>query len=170
MPDFVYSDYFLKELGDLEPPAIHARFLAMIRYMKKVAPRGALPGRQHIDPVEFRQVLTLVNLVDVERTGGKTRFRFRLVGEQQTRAAGRSITGLVVEDAVIPELAPRITANMTQVLARRLPVYDSFAMPHPDRQFIDSQRMYFPLAADGRVIDKLLILNGYDRMPLRAAI
>jgi hypothetical protein len=35
-------------------------------------------------------------------------------------------------------------------------------MPHPNREFIDSQRMYYPLAKDGKTVDMLLILNGYD--------
>jgi len=169
MLDFLYSDFYLKELDGRDPPPVHERFTEMIRYLDRVAPDGGLPGRQHIDPLDFRTVLTLVNLVDVERGGGEVRFRFRLVGERQTQAAGRDITGLLVEDAVIPPLVPRITANMHKVLERRLPVYDSFPMPHPNRQFIDSQRMYFPLASDGQTIDKLLILNGYDAQSLEAS-
>lgn len=165
MPEYLYSEYYLEELRGRTPPPVHPRFTEMIRYLLSVAPEGLLPGRQHIDPCDFPHVLTLVNLVDVERDDGAVRFRFRLLGEMQTKNAGRDITGLVVEDAVVPALVPRISGNMRRVLATRLPVYDSFPMPHPDRQFIDSQRMYYPLAADGRMINMLLILNGYDPEP-----
>jgi len=168
MADFLYSDSYLKELGHQPPPAVHPRFTDMIRYLASVAPEGRLPGRQNIDPCDMREVLTLVNLVDVEREGEAMRFRFRLVGGRQTLAAGRNITGLLVEDAVLPTLAPRITGNMRKVVDARLPVYDRFPMPHPNRQFIDSQRMYYPLAADGETVDKILILNGYDTLPVQA--
>lgn len=169
MTDFLYSDYYLKELGERDPPPLHSRFHDMIGYLDSRAPKEGLPGRQHIDPCDLRAVITLVNLVDVERVEGRLRFRYRLVGERQRQAAGRRITGLTVEEAVIPALVPRINANMTLAVTERLPVYDSFPMPHPDRQFIDSQRMYYPLAGDGETVDALLILNGYDSVQVQEA-
>jgi hypothetical protein len=169
MTEFLYSQFYLEDLGERDPPPVHPRFTEMIRYLAQVAPQGRLPGRQHIDPCDLRQVLTLVNLVDVEHDGGTVRFRYRLVGERQRLAAGRNITGLVVEEAVVPSLVARINGNMEKVLATRLPVYDGFPMPHPDRQFIDSQRMYHPLATDGETVDMILILNGYDSVQVKVA-
>jgi hypothetical protein len=168
MAEFLYSDFYLQDLGGKEPPPVHFRFTEMIQYLGAAAPEGRLPGRQHVDPVDLRQVITLLNLVDVERADGTVRFRYRLVGEQQRQAAGRNITGLLVEEAVVPDLVARINGNMAKVLATRLPVYDQFPMPHQDRQFIDSQRMYYPLAADGETVDMLLILNGYDSAAVKA--
>ncbi|MGF1629560.1 MAG: PAS domain-containing protein [Kiloniellaceae bacterium] len=162
MTGFLYSHFYLADLGERDPPPVHPRFTDMIRYLESVAPDSRLPGRQHIDPCDLRHVLKLVNLVDVERAGGDLHFRYRLIGETQTLNAGRDITGMLVEEAIVPPLAARITGNMRQVLETRLPVYDRFPMPHPDRDFIDSQRMYYPLAADGEHINMFLILNGYD--------
>jgi hypothetical protein len=34
-------------------------------------------------------------------------------------------------------------------------------MPHPARDFIDSERVYYPLASDGESVDMILILNSY---------
>jgi hypothetical protein len=162
MTDFIYSRFYLVELAGEDPPAVHARFTEMIAYLQRVAPANGLPGRQHIDPCDFPKVLRLVNLIDVERSGAEVCFRYRLMGETQTLNAGRDITGMLVEEAIAPPLAARINANMRLVLETRMPVYDRFPMPHPDREFIDSQRMYYPLAKDGETIDMLLILNGYD--------
>jgi hypothetical protein len=75
----------------------------------------------------------------------------------------------LLEDALLPELLPRVRANMCKVLESRQPVFDSFPMPHPDRQFIIAQRMYFPLAADGQTINMLLTLHGYDPDPARGS-
>lgn len=165
MSDFVYSDYYLEGLGSCQPLPVHAKFFEMLRYLGKVAPAGRLPGRQHIDPLDFRNLISFVNLVDVEREQGEISFRYRLVGEEQTRRAGRETTGLLLKDALIPALVPRVRSNMSQVLVTRKPVFDSFPMPHPDREFIVSQRMYYPLARDGETIDMLLILHGYEPDP-----
>lgn len=168
MADFSYSDHYLKELAGKPPMALHERFRDMMRYLESVAPAGKLPGRQHIDPLDFRSVISLVNLMDVDSSGGSPRFRYRLVGEAQARHVGQELTGLYLEEAVVPELLPRVQANMDKAAATRQPVFDSFPMPHPDRHFIVAQRMYYPLAADGDAVDMLLTLHGYEPDPGRA--
>lgn len=137
------------------------RFARMRDYLATVAPPGLLPGRQHIDPLAIRSLLSFINLVDVERDDGRLRFRFRLIGTVQSTAAGREISGKYLEDAVLPEFVGRIRTNMIAVVERREAIYDRFGMPHPDRDFIDTERVYFPLARDGENVDMLLILNGY---------
>jgi hypothetical protein len=166
MAEFIYSDYYLADLGDRQPLPVHQRFSEMQAYLDKVAPEGKLPGRQHIDPLEFREFMSFINLVDVEREEGDIRFRYRLVGEEQTRRAGREITGMLLKDALLPGLVPRVRSNMMKVLMTRKAVFDSFPMPHPDREFIVSQRMYYPLAGDGETIDMLLTLHGYEPDPV----
>jgi hypothetical protein len=140
---------------------LDAQFARMRDYLAGVAPPGKLPGRQHIDPLAIRALLSFTNLVDVERKDGNIRFRFRLIGTLQSTAAGREISGRYLEDAVLPEYFERIRANMMAVIETREAVYDRFGMPHPDRDFIDTERVYFPLARDGENVDMLLILNGY---------
>lgn len=140
---------------------LHPRFAWMRQYLERVAPAGILPGRQHLDPVVFKPLLPFINLVDVEGTEPDIRFRYRLVGTLQTDIAGREITGLYLEDAVLPEYVERIRLNMLACVSNREPVYDAFAMPHPNREFFWTERVYFPLARDGHSIDMLLILNGY---------
>lgn len=164
---YCYSDHYLNESAGKSPMEPHQRFLDMRRYLDSVASPGKLPGRQHIDPLDFRGVLSLVNLMDVDRSGGTPRFRYRLVGETQTRHVRRELTGLYLEEVVVPELLPRVQANMSKALSARQAVFDSFPMPHPDRHFIVAQRMYFPLAADGETVDMLLVLHGYDPDPAR---
>ena len=131
----------------------------MREYLSSRRPSG-LASRKDVDPTDFPEYMPFVNLVDVlyEDT---VRFKFRLVGGEQNRRAGRFIAGRYIEDAVLPDYVDRIRANMTACVENRLPVYDRFPMPHPDRSFVDSERVYYPLATDGRTVDTLLILNGY---------
>lgn len=151
--------------GRALPPdydAIHPWFAAIRDYLASLAAPGKIASRTDFDPCWLRGNLRLVNLVEVVRdAAGIARFRFRLVGTTQTELARREITGLFVEDAVLPAYADRILVNMRTVLRTRAPVYDRFPMPHPDREFIDSERVYFPLAADGENVDMILVACNY---------
>jgi hypothetical protein len=148
-------------MGTPDYASLHPRYARVRDYLQQVAPPGRLPGRTHIDPGELRDLLPLINLADVVRDKDRLRFRFRLVGTEQTEKAAREITGKFVEDAVLPEFVDRIVANMRTVVEQKTPLYDRFPMPHPEREFIDSERIYFPLAADGETVDMILIVNGY---------
>ena len=55
-------------------------------------------------------------------------------------------------------LSPRIDISHTY------PHYPG-SLNHEARVFIDSERVYYPLAGDGEIIDRLLILNAYPGNP-----
>ncbi|MFC3677321.1 PAS domain-containing protein [Ferrovibrio xuzhouensis] len=149
---------------------LHPRFRWMRDYLSRVAPPGGLPGRQAVDPTVFKALLPFINLVDVIRRPDGLDFRFRLVGTLQTTVAGREITGRHVEEAVLPQFVDRIRANMIATVEHRDAIYDRFPMPHPGRDFIDTERIYYPLASNGHDIDMLLILNGYPEDENRSDI
>ncbi|MBL8806768.1 MAG: PAS domain-containing protein [Rhodospirillales bacterium] len=144
---------------------LHPWFTWVRDYLRACAGSRKLPGRADIDPMCFRPNLNLVNLVDVVHEDGRVRFRFRLVGTTQTEMAEREITGRFVEDAVLPAYVARINSNMRAVVENGMPVYDRFPMPHPEREFLDSERVYFPLASDGETVDMILIACAYPSMP-----
>jgi len=163
------SNFGAEVVHDPDPQALeHPGLRALYDYWGSRRGGLVLPGRQHIDPLDFRSVISLVNLMDVDRSGEPLRVRYRLVGEAQTRNVGQELTGLYLEEAVVPELLARVQANMSKAVATRQPVFDSFPIPHPDRHFIVAQRMYFPLAADGETVDMLLVLHGYDAAQAKA--
>lgn len=141
--------------------ALHPWFREVRDYLASIAAPGKLAARQNLDPCWFRSTLRFVNLVDVVRGDVGMRFRFRLVGTSQTDLARREITGLFVEDAVLPAYVERITTNMRTVVGTKAPIYDRFPMPHLDREFIDSERVYFPLASDGENVDMILVACNY---------
>lgn len=151
--------------GRALPPdyeALHPWFVAIRDYLASLAAPGKVASRADFDPCWLRSNLRLVNLVEVVRdANGAARFRFRLVGTTQTELARREITGLFVEDAVLPQYADRILVNMRTVVRTRAAVYDRFPMPHPGREFIDSERVYFPLASDGDNVDMILVACNY---------
>ena len=141
---------------------LNSRFSEVQDYLGKAAPPGKLAGRQHIDPVELgTSILPFINLVEVIRQGEGLRFRFRLVGTRQTFTAGREVTGKFTEEAVLPEYLDRINQNMRAVVQNKTPIYDAFPMPHPRREFIETERVYFPLATDGETVDMILTVHRY---------
>lgn len=140
---------------------LHPRYSWMRDYLVSVAPPGGLPGRQHIDPIFLRTLLPLINLMDVLRENDRLRFRFRLVGTRQAEVAGRDYTGEYIDTAILPIFLERIRANIQSAVTTGMPVYDRFPLPFKERDFIDSERVFYPLAADGHNVDLLLILHGY---------
>ena len=87
--------------SDADFRSIEPKYRVLYDVLVAKAPLGRLPGRRHFDPVDVPQFLAWINLVDVVEGGGRRRFRFRLHGTRQTELAGRDVTGLFVEDAVI---------------------------------------------------------------------
>ncbi|HEX2113152.1 MAG TPA: PAS domain-containing protein [Alphaproteobacteria bacterium] len=155
------SQYIPRVISDEDFSALHPRFTWMRDYLARVAPPGRLAGRQHVDPLDLKDVLPFINLVDVAREKAGLRFRFRLVGSAQTQMAGREITGLSVEEAVLPDYVDRILSNMRAVVEHKAPVYDRFPTAHLDREYLDSERVYFPLASDGATVDMLILIHAY---------
>ncbi|RVU34646.1 hypothetical protein EOI86_17465 [Hwanghaeella grinnelliae] len=148
-------------LAGLDP-----KYLWMRNYLRSLNPQG-LASKKDVDPTVFPEHMPFVNLVDVLHDD-EIRFKFRLVGGEQNRRAGRFIAGQYIEDAVMPDFVDRIRTNMVTAVETGQPIYDRFPMPHPDKSFVDSERVYFPLAKDGRKVDTLLILNGYNDIPAAA--
>ena len=150
--------------GDEDFELIDQRYSELYGHLKAKAPPGQMPGRRDFDPIDVPHMLSCINLVEVVRNGEDLRFRFRLHGTRQTALAARDVTGLFVDEAVLPECVDRIQRNMRLVCETRFPVYDRFPMPYRNREIIDSERVYYPLAADGTTVDMLLILNGYPEI------
>jgi len=148
-------------ISDEDFAGVHPRLAWMRDYLARVSPSGGLPGRQHIDLLELEQVLPFVNLINVEREKAGLRFRFGTVGAVQAQMAGHEIAGLTAEEAVLPAYVDRILSNMRAAVEYKAPVYDRFPSPHPGREYIDTERVYFPLASNGEIVDMLLLIHAY---------
>lgn len=111
-----------------------------------------MPRRADIDPVEMRDWLSRMALIDV---AGK-HFRYRLVGTGLTELRGSDPTGLAVEAAWPAEDAEIVLAAYRQVVAQKAPVFC-----HPARQMRRDQdptvgAMLLPLSSDGEQVDVIL--------------
>ncbi len=113
-----------------------------------------MPRRADVDPIEMRDWLSRMALIDV--AAGGAHFRYRLVGTALTELRGSDPTGLTVEAAWPADDAEIILAAYRQVVAQKAPVFC-----HPARQVGRDQDsavgvMLLPLSSDGAQVDVIL--------------
>ena len=136
-------------------------FAAMRDYLAGLQAGRRMPRAADIDPRAFEDLLPFVNLIDVVLQDDAVRFRFRLVGTAQSAAAQLDYAGRFVDDVVDPASRPRVLDDLTRTVATCLPQYGRYGMPFPGRGFIDSERVFYPLSNDDRMVDCILALHHY---------
>ena len=140
---------------------LHPRFAAMRDLLAGWRAGQRLPRPADLDPGAFQDLLPFVNLIDVALVNDAVRFRFRLVGTAQSAAAQLDYAGRFVDDVVDPAARPRVLDDLTRVVATGMPHYGRYGMPFAGRGFIESERVFYPLSGDGRMVDCILALHHY---------
>lgn len=139
----------------------HPRFKQLNDYLRERAPKGELPGRQHIDPTDIPNLLSVISFVDVERDGRKIRLRYRLVGTTCTEAMGRDLTGEYLDESQVSQCGDLIVPQMKEIVARGQPGFGDLPVALPGREHIGYQRVYFPLARNGVDVDMLVGVHSF---------
>lgn len=114
---------------------------------------GGLPRRADIDPLELRQLLPFLFLVDVHRD--PIGFRFRLVGTAITQCAGMDHTGRWVNERDYGPEWKRIYDAYFEVVRTGAPKVEVCHAAWPARNFVHYERLAAPLATDGNNVDML---------------
>ncbi len=142
------------QIPELPPDAVHPDFRRFYDYWRAAAPPGALPGRQHIDPlVDLPKLIPNVVLYDVVHEGGALRFRIRVAGEMLVEIMGSAPAGRYLDEFVVPARRAQLNAAFSQVANERIAHYWENQMWTAGRQYIRMQRLALPLARDGRNVD-----------------
>jgi len=139
------------------------RIRRLYDYWRSVHPAsGGLPGRQHIDPAAFPELLPWLWLVDVERQ--PLRFRYRLVGTEQVQAMEADLTGRYLDEAH-PVFRTSVTYPQYIAAAERGEVgyYRGPPAFHITKKHVAIERVLLPLARDAHQVDILLALTVYRR-------
>jgi len=142
------------------PPAgANPKIVAIYEYWRRIAPGpGVLPGRRHVDPADIPKLLPYLWLVDV--VGSPQRFRTRLVGTALQRAGIPLKPGVFMDDPVPPALKETMLSRIREITVSRQPQWRRGRpyLPHAKEVF-EIERIFLPLAADGRTVDMLLCLS-----------
>jgi hypothetical protein len=142
------------------------RFGAMKAHLDTARAGRRMARPADVDPLAFRDLLPFINLIDVVLVNDAVRYRFRLVGTAQSAAAHLHYAGRFVDEVVDPASRPRVLEDLTRVVATCMPHYGRYGMPFPGRGFIDSERVFYPLSGDDRMVDCILALHHYPDLDL----
>ena len=147
----------------LRPPLTDSRLGALFAYWDGKRGSRAMPRRSDIDPVEMRQWLGNLLLIDVTVEG---KFVYRLYGTRFVDNFGRDMTGRSVDD-LPPEQQGRVRGDYEAVCATRLPrarLYTaSFEVPQrrplqrAEPQVVTWERLVMPLSDGAERVDMLLV-------------
>ncbi len=133
-----------------------ARFRWLFDYWHGRHRDGLLPGRQHVDPVDFPHLLGRIYLVEVIREDGRLRFRFRLWGSRIRGIFGHDHTGRWLEDIAAPGTLADISAALTTCTLEARPFFWRRPMLVHSAEYAATRRLVLPLAGDGTTVDMLL--------------
>jgi len=144
----------------LLPQSCAPEILELYTYWRSIHPKDGLPGRQHFDPLDIWKLSAKIWMLDV--THDPLTLTVRRAGMEIIDFTGREVTGLDMAD-LFPgikssEAWPAIVqAAETGVIYYRR----AKTMSNPEKDFIESERLYLPLAANGRDVDMFLNITVY---------
>lgn len=113
-----------------------------------------MPTRADIDPLEMRQWLPRLSLVDVSQDG--QHFTYRLVGTQMVDLLGVNPTGRLVETAWPEEMAGTVVEGYRQVVEMRKPVFCQQINGWLEDQKPTAWAMRLPLSSNGEDVDMVM--------------
>lgn len=140
------------------PDDAHDDIKALFDYWKAIVPRNGLPGRQHFDPLNIPDLLPNIWLIDVHRN--PLRFWRRLVGSRIEEFAGKSLQGGWVGDRLDGERLSCVRDHLTDVVqTKRLSWRRGKSLIQYEKNYRVLERLYLPLAADGKTVDMVLAIT-----------
>lgn len=129
-------------------------------WQSKCGPGDRLPSRKDIDPLELRNLLPYVYLIDVLTP---TRFRIRLLGEEHVAIYGTGVVGRVIDDIFPPAAADEFNRLYSAVVRRRAPVLNRGQITWlRNREWMKYEGLHAPLASDGVTIDCIFGAGAFD--------
>lgn len=138
------------------PSDCHPRVEKMLEYWQRIHPEEGLPGRRHFDPADIPALLPNICLIDCSTRDSD--FRFRLVGTRAEIFFGGDFTGRLFVDAYVSAEQSEAYADLLETSRDGLPRWrKGQANFVENRQSASIERVYLPLASDGKTTDIVLL-------------
>jgi hypothetical protein len=140
-------------------PITDARLRQAHDYWRGKAAGRALARRADIDPTEIPKLLPDIMLVDVLRHG---RYRYRLIGTENTQAHGIHATGRYLDEVLPgPEYRDHVIALYDQCVATRRALYSEclFMSPRQRAPERHTKVLFMPLAEDGETVNMVFVMQ-----------
>jgi len=123
--------------------------------------KGKVPSRSDIDPVDVRELLP--NLMMIDMLGDPPRFRYRLVGTRVVQYTGFDFTGRCIDEMVF-QGRDFMEQCYRRVLAEKRPIFGHYAWLVRSRHFGQCEFGLFPLSDDGVTVNRGISIEDYERM------
>lgn len=139
------------------PADCHGLIRRAVEYWLSIHPANGLPGRQHLDPSEIRELLPNVRFVDVKSAA--PRFDLGSMGREHRAlldagfAASRRPEPFA-DFLEVPEISPFRTAVETGA-----PVWCRDGAAHPRKDERIAERVILPLSSNGRDVHMLFVVH-----------
>jgi hypothetical protein len=135
-------------------------------YWLSICPPGALPGRQHFDPLHIAKLMARVWMLDVVRGPSGPRFRYRLVGTKEVETLQREVTGRWLDETHPHLLETRDGFQRFIFMAENgRPTYRKGQVTfshHKDHRIVENCMV--PLARDGASVDMIAVCSVLYRL------
>ena len=138
---------------------LHPRVRAIVAHWAAMGQEDRLPGRCDLDPRAIPRLLPNVWLVDVERSPA-LRFRYRLAGTRITRAFSEDPTGRYLDEVHQDFGSNGVALYLQEVVETGQASWRTGKPAFWElNDFAHIERVYLPLAADGRTVDMILAFS-----------
>ena len=147
-----------------ETPITDQRLQDALDYWRRKSGGKPLPRRADIDPLDIPKLLPYVMLVEVLPSG---RYRYRLVGTENTSAQGVHATGRYLDEVLPgPEYKTHVLGLYNECVRSRRPLYSECLFIStqgriPERHI---KVLFLPLSADGLSVSQVLVVQVYFYM------
>jgi CheY-like chemotaxis protein len=137
-------------------------------WLEKAAGRR-VPDRRDLDPVEIKDILPNLSIVEVGRMKGHVFHRYRLVGTRVVDALGYDPTNHMVEEFVENGHADFIRRLLRSVARTARPVYAASAF-RSSTTGLATERVLLPLTRGSGTIKQIMIAQTFDWNPRKGTI
>jgi len=123
--------------------------------------QGKVPSRSDIDPVDVRELLPNLMMIDI--LGEPRRFRYRLVGTRVVQYTGFDFTGRCLDEMIF-QGRDFIEQCYQRMLSEKRPVFGYYAWLVRSRHFGQCEFGLFPLSDDRMTVNRGISIEDYERM------
>jgi hypothetical protein len=130
------------------------RLRKLLAYWESKRRGRRMPSRADIDPLDLREHMGNLVLIDVEHD--PLRLRYRLIGTNITRAMNRDSTGKYYDEIYPEELLDSIYDSFRWILKHRRPARTYGQAFYPDKNFYRYEIVNLPLSDDDDVVNMVI--------------
>lgn len=124
-----------------------------------------MPSRADLDPLEMKEWLPGIILVDVAHN--PRRLTYRLVGSRSVALRQSDVTGRTVEEGYHGSTLSDVLENYRLVIDEQVPVYDHGGTNSRSGLIQDSETLMLPLSSDGVTVDKVIVYLEIEELSSR---